>query len=66
MNQGADLPTRLLDDAADVERGRAQVGQDDRGGAPERDEREENGGGDDDADATVARQRGVVSTGASV
>ena len=57
------LADRLLDDAADVERGGSEIGEDDRRGAPERDEREKNGGGDDDADAAVARQRGGGHSG---
>ena len=51
---GRSLSHRLLDDASDVERGRPEIVQDDRGRAPKGDERKEYGGGDDDADAPGA------------
>ena len=56
------LADRLLGDAADVERRRPEIAQDDRGGPPEGDEREEDGRRDDDADARVARRRSGVHT----
>ena len=56
---GRRLADRLLRDAADVVRGGSEIGQDDRGRAPERDEGQENGGGENDLDALRGESRRV-------
>ncbi len=53
---------RFFRDAAGVERGRAEVAEDDGRRAPERDEGQEDRGRDDDLDAPVRAERGRAFT----